>query len=182
MPLYNPSQSAALYEPAAATIPAVANFAWVNQGTATATSTSNGVYVVCDNDNEVHALVATAPAAPYDVYMRTSFDLYQAGASTVALDSLCGIVLRDSSSGRLLECGLNLGRQATTLSPLYSFLGLGLRRCQQVTPAFAFGIPEELLPDLGRVIERVRVNHAANHACVRHKQNPVVVVNQVGER
>lgn len=61
--------SLAMPKSASVTVPAVSQFSWVNQGTATATDTVQGIYVTNDNDQEVHMLVQTAPSTPFDVYL-----------------------------------------------------------------------------------------------------------------
>lgn len=82
-----------------AAVPAIANFAWVNQGSSTGTGTATGINIVTQLNNGGTAglsiLKKSAPTAPYDIYARFSFELLPINFSQV------GIILRNSTSGRL---------------------------------------------------------------------------------
>jgi hypothetical protein len=91
------------YEAAAATIPVIASFSWLNQGTATATDTSKGILITNDNDNEIHALVQTPPSAPYDIYMRAEAAMSSSTAVTTTIEYYTSIILRDATGGDLID-------------------------------------------------------------------------------
>lgn len=84
------------------TIPAVADFSWVNQGAASADDVSNvGVHMhhTFATGNNLRVLVKAMPATPYTVeliYESTQYFVNYVNG---------GIVLRDSASGRLITAG-----------------------------------------------------------------------------
>lgn len=85
------------------TVPTVASLTWVNQGTATATDTTGGIVLGHDCDGENHILKATAPAAPYDVYLRAETVSGSTAANTSDIISEAAIVLRDGVNADFLS-------------------------------------------------------------------------------
>jgi hypothetical protein len=86
---------------AAQTLPRMANFSWVNQGTATGTDVSNGISIVKANQgtaDNFSLLVRSAPATPFSVIMRTHMDIMEVTGSH-------GILLRNSGTGALVMVG-----------------------------------------------------------------------------
>jgi hypothetical protein len=110
------------YEAGPPTPPVVANFAWVNQGTATATDGTGALVFVNDNDNEVHILDQAAPATPYDVYCRAEAFMLSSSAVTVQIDTSYGIILRDGVNGDFLECCINAARVSGDEQNTYSMV------------------------------------------------------------
>lgn len=85
-----------------ATVPASADFTWVNQGTASVSDeTGIGMKLIdtYDTGQRVRALVKTMPATPYT--MEAIVDVTQAAANYAHT----GICIRDSASGRILTFG-----------------------------------------------------------------------------
>lgn len=84
------------------TPPSTTGFAWVNQGTATVSSTKSGLYMAgpaTGNSNDVHAYVKSVPSIPYTV---TAAFLVN---PTVWKDQLgWGMCWRQSSDGKLANC------------------------------------------------------------------------------
>ena len=90
------------YEAAPAHIPLLADFSWVNQGSATAADGSYALSMSATNDSTLRMLVQNAPSAPYDVYMRIEDMILSNAAVTSSIFSTIGIVLRDGPNGDLL--------------------------------------------------------------------------------
>ncbi len=87
-----------IYEAASAGIPLLANFAWINQGDATAADGTGALLLttIGNASANIRILKQAAPTAPYTVYMRA---MMQQNASP---NAAFGIILRNSTSGRLL--------------------------------------------------------------------------------
>lgn len=87
---------------AAQVLPRIANFTWVNQGTATVADVSNGIALTAPSAGGVDAWriqIQTPPAAPYNVIGRTQ--LLSVGVNFIT----GGIILRNSGTGRFLVLG-----------------------------------------------------------------------------
>ncbi len=100
------------YEASPKDIPALANFTWLNQGSATATDGTNGLVFTGDIDGEIHGLMQPAPTStPFDVYMRVDQVVGLNNVST-SFYSYPTILLRNSQSGRILHVYLGRGRSS----------------------------------------------------------------------
>lgn len=123
----NPSR----YEAAAAAIPVLTDFTWVNQGTCVATDTATGISVSVDIDNEQHILLANdaPPSAPYDLYMRVEM-VNAATAVTTGSIILCGIVLRDNSNQDFIVAQVSDFRVSGDEQNLYRY---SFQRCTNPT-------------------------------------------------
>lgn len=82
------------------TLPKVAQFTWNNQGAATATDgKASLIFDPVNATSNVESLEQSAPAAPWDVYMRIEVPVFQAA------NNQAGFWLRNSSNGRMLFFG-----------------------------------------------------------------------------
>lgn len=82
--------------------PVLADFAWVNQGTSAAADGTGALVFEPQANGQPHYLVKTAPAKPFDVYMRSEFDYLSLAANTTFQQAWFGLALRDSSDGEAL--------------------------------------------------------------------------------
>jgi hypothetical protein len=81
-----------------ATVPAVADFSWVNQDTATANNTSGPLNLfVTDGDSHNHLLVKSIPSVPYTVTILFRVNLDTGSATDV------GVGWRQSSDGKMIN-------------------------------------------------------------------------------
>lgn len=82
------------------TPPANSNFSWVNQGSCTVT---DPMYISCpgtaSSTDTHHLLVKTAPSTPYTITIGMAYDTYPSNYMW------CGLCLRDSSSGKIIDFG-----------------------------------------------------------------------------
>jgi len=100
---YTPSSGGGGFEGSAAKA-VLANFSWVNQGTATASDTTAGIVV----NPAVHSgaaptlqlLVQSPPTAPFDIYARFNWETPSLQFAEI------GMVCYNSSNGRLVKCTL----------------------------------------------------------------------------
>lgn len=79
--------------------PVDANFSWVNQGSASVSSTNGGVTLTAPsngNTDSVRTRVASSPAAPYSVTIGFN-TMILAGSGA----GVCGLLLRESSTGKM---------------------------------------------------------------------------------
>lgn len=83
--------------------PTLSNWTWVNQGSATASDTTAGLYLQCDlvNSDNWRMLVKTAPSTPYT--MTAAFTGILCGNK----DSRISLIVRDSASGKFVVWGVN---------------------------------------------------------------------------
>lgn len=91
----------------AMTPPALTDFAWVNQGGATAVDDDAGVFLEGPSGGvaNLRILVQAAPAAPYAVTIAYLSALFPDGGASA------GLLLRESSSGKAVTMELNKGGQ-----------------------------------------------------------------------
>lgn len=96
-----PSASAGGYEAGTEGQPVSTDYAWVNQGDATATDGNRNLIMYMPGNATVNfrILKKAAPSAPYSVYLR--WHPIATAAATVSY----GIILRNSTSGRMLFGG-----------------------------------------------------------------------------
>lgn len=83
----------------------VSNFTWINQGSASATASNNGIYLtsnVVSGSHSLKALVISTPTPPYEYEAAVGM----INPATSNWDALTGIVVQESSSGKLLTCQL----------------------------------------------------------------------------
>lgn len=107
---------------AAGTKPALADFSWTNQGTASAADGTGGLILTSPGvaSANLRILEKNAPAAPYSVYMRWDGDL--GGSASIGF----GLTLRNSTSGRVFyfycyHDGTSVYRVAQTWSSATAF-------------------------------------------------------------
>lgn len=82
------------------TLPKVAQFTWNNQGAATATDgKASLIFDPVNTTSNVESLEQSAPAAPWDAYIRMQVPVFQAS------NNQAGFWLRNSSNGRMLFFG-----------------------------------------------------------------------------
>ncbi|WP_234029543.1 hypothetical protein [Erythrobacter sp. THAF29] len=125
----------ASYEASPQTIPALANFTWLNQGGAVATDGINGLVFTADIDGEIHGLMQAAPSsAPFDVYMRVDQISGVTGVSS-SYYSYPTIILRNSLSGRILHA--YLGRGKSSRDPFWT---VGIQRWSGPTSYASDGV------------------------------------------
>jgi hypothetical protein len=75
--------------------PLVADFSWFNQGSATATDSSAGLYLRnVENDNELHGLVKSVPATPWTITVGMRFSQ---APPTSSKYPYCGMVISDGT-------------------------------------------------------------------------------------
>lgn len=103
----------------------VADFAWVNQSTATATDSGGGINIVATthSSNEgVEALVKTAPTLPYifTVHMQDYSWMNAGGAG--GWWYMAGIIIRNSTSGKLIIFGTK--NDGTNSLPTASYINI----------------------------------------------------------
>lgn len=92
-----------IYEPRPTSIPDLSAFTtWRNQGSATITADSYGVYFVGDNDSELHIYEQAMPATPFSYYARVRHQTYSTTAATTQLFNQVGFAVIDSTNGRVL--------------------------------------------------------------------------------
>lgn len=72
------------------------DFSWINQGTATATTSGGAILTTVTNDGQIHALVKSAPATPYTIE-GLMYTQYPGGDS-----GEMGLIWRQSSDGKLI--------------------------------------------------------------------------------
>lgn len=84
---------------------AVADFAWINQETATATDTKNGILMTppVGTGSSINILKRTAPATPYTITMGGI--LNAVGTNSLRM----GLVFRQSSDGKLVYVAIGYG-------------------------------------------------------------------------
>jgi hypothetical protein len=88
------------YEAGPPATPLVAAMSWQNQGTSTAVdATGGGVLLSPQVDGNVHGLLQTAPAAPFDVYLRSEIMTLSSAASSTGWVGQTGILLKDGPNG-----------------------------------------------------------------------------------
>lgn len=91
------------YEAVPTTVPDLSSFTtWRNQGTATITADSYGVYFTGDNDNEVHIYEQNLPATPFSYYARVRHQVYSTQLETVQLYAQAGFAIVNSTNGRVI--------------------------------------------------------------------------------
>lgn len=88
---------------ATATAPVDGDFAWVNQGSATVSTTNGGIYlsVPVGTSLDVRARVKTAPSAPYTITVA-----FRSTADFALNNQDFGLVWRQSGDGKLATCGI----------------------------------------------------------------------------
>lgn len=102
------------YEAGPITVPTVASLTWNNQGTSTATDGTGALILKPQVDNTVHLLEQVAPSAPYSVYCRVRFNMYSATSGNT-MNCSAGLVLRDSSGGKIYTLGTRYDRGASVM-------------------------------------------------------------------
>ncbi|MEM9310973.1 MAG: hypothetical protein AAGA34_05945 [Pseudomonadota bacterium] len=130
------------YQAAPVDVPAVANFTWLNQGSAVAIDDTLGVRFDTDIDGELHGLMQPAPTSTsYDLYMRVE---QIAGRNNVSSSfySYPTILLRNSQSGRILHVYLGRGRSSRDY-----FWTAGIQRWSSVTSYVSEAINVNYLQD-----------------------------------
>lgn len=98
--------------PDAVQVPAVADFSWVNQGTATATDLSGSAGILlkmgAGSGDNLRMLVKSAPGTPYTI---TAWLTPMFGASA---NSAVGMCWRESGSGKIVTVGIAGARIVAT--------------------------------------------------------------------
>lgn len=86
--------------------PAVASWTWVNQASATATDTADGVYLSAPNTAgpSTNILKKSAPSTPYTI--TAAFIPNLTSAATTNTTALVSLLWRDSSSGKIARFGV----------------------------------------------------------------------------
>lgn len=84
---------------------ALTNWTWVNQGSAAGMATNGGLYINSNAVSGTHSLkglVISTPAPPYEYEAAVGM----LNPATANWDALTGIVIQESSSGKLMTCQL----------------------------------------------------------------------------
>lgn len=101
-PLHQHSPSLRIYDPADGSLAVVADFTWVNQGSSTAADVNGFILFkgAAGAGADVHALVVSAPTAPYTLTaaVSTFHELVSEGSG----QPRGGLVFRESGTGKLL--------------------------------------------------------------------------------
>lgn len=118
--LYLPTDGALIYEdtgsawrafgpvlPFTSPPPAVSSLTWVNQGTATTDETKGGILLTgpTTSTNSLRLLVKAKAAAPCTLTVGGVYSIYSTAAPGAAVNS-AGVVLRESSTGKIISYGL----------------------------------------------------------------------------
>jgi hypothetical protein len=95
---------------------AVADFAWINQGGATATDSAGGIYMVAPaGTDNIHLLKKAAPATPYTITVCLIPD-----GMVLCNYNQVGVAFRESSSGKLVVLGIAEGEAHAIIHQTYS--------------------------------------------------------------
>ena len=98
------ASSGSTYEAPPVDEPAVADFAWNNQGGATAIDAVGGGIIITStaSSNNLRQLEKSTPATPFSVYANV-----RALYSVANISNSCGIGFRNSTNGRVVLCSVN---------------------------------------------------------------------------
>lgn len=89
--------------------PDISDYSWVNQDSATVTANSGGGLTIqqpAGTAAGVHAMVRSAPGATFGVKVKISPSMFNSNFQEV------GLILRESGTGKLVECGFQNNRLA----------------------------------------------------------------------
>jgi len=116
------------------TAPVLANFSWVNQGTATATQNGNTVFLVAPpvSGDQYRCLVKSIPSSP------TTITIWFASSPGFYNYMQTGLVLRESSSGKMVNWAIVMQpsqqqltaaklNSSTSFNAIYSAINIGMR-------------------------------------------------------
>lgn len=96
--------SSSPYEASPTAIPDLSIFTtWRNQGSATVTADSYGVYFTGDNDSEIHIRETDLPSTPFSYYAKIRSSLGSSSANTSNVGSQIGFALINTTSGRIIQ-------------------------------------------------------------------------------
>jgi hypothetical protein len=119
------------YEAVPTSVPDAAAFStWENQGTATFTADSHGVYFEGDSDGQLHIREQNLPSTPFSYYARIDFLLASSDSITTGIYGEAGFALRNSTSGRVVTGKVRFERVAGDENIVYH---AGVQRWQSVT-------------------------------------------------